>query len=423
MPRSTPLPPAGRRAWLVCLGCALALFTVMGLGVNAFAVYQPYLLELEGFTNAQGSWITTVRSLFGMLSMATADALCRRYGLRRVIAAGLGCFVLSYALFGAAHSFSSYCAAAVFSGLAYGYGGMVPLTLVIARWFQDRRGFALGLMAAGTGISTILSPPLLTRAIQGAGLRFAFWAEGGIGLVLTLLAVLLIRDQPADVGLSPYTAGDSRQEVPAPERARPAVLPPVVWWAAVAAAFFTGGPCGPGFSHLTVLYTAEGYDSGTVALMLSYFGIILMASKVLFGVLSDRLGSRAANYCAFGVGMLGMGLCCLSCVHSVPLAVIALTCTALGMPLSSVSLSVWAGDLSSGQNYDRLVKWLSTSYMLGALVTGPVPGILADRFGSYIPAYALFLLCLLCSMVLIQGVYLKLGVGKRPGRSPKNASL
>ena len=208
-----------------------------------------------------------------------------------------------------------------------------------------------------------------------------------------------------------------------PERERPAALPPVIWWAAVAAAFFTGGPCGPGFSHLTVLYTAEGYDSGTVALMLSYFGIILMASKVLFGVLSDRLGSRAANYCAFGVGMLGMGLCCLSCVHSVPLAVIALTCTALGMPLSSVSLSVWAGDLSSGQNYDRLVKWLSTSYMLGALVTGPVPGILADRFGSYIPAYALFLLCLLCSMVLIQGVYLKLGVGKRPGRSPKNTSL
>ena len=70
---------SARRAWLVCLGCGLALFTVMGLGINAFTVYQPYLLELEHFTNAQGSWITTARSLFGMLSMATADALCRRY--------------------------------------------------------------------------------------------------------------------------------------------------------------------------------------------------------------------------------------------------------------------------------------------------------------------------------------------------------
>ena len=32
---------SARRAWLVCLGCGLALFTVMGLGVNAFTVYQP----------------------------------------------------------------------------------------------------------------------------------------------------------------------------------------------------------------------------------------------------------------------------------------------------------------------------------------------------------------------------------------------
>ena len=78
---------------------------------------------------------------------------------------------------------------------------------------------------------------------------------------------------------------------------------------------------------------------------------------------------------------------------------------------------MWAGDFSRGADYDRLVKWLSTSYMLGALVTGPVPGILADRFGSYVPAYALFAGCLLCSMVLIQGVYIKLGVGKRPAKS------
>ena len=33
---------SARRAWLVCLGCGLALFTVMGLGINAFTVYQPY---------------------------------------------------------------------------------------------------------------------------------------------------------------------------------------------------------------------------------------------------------------------------------------------------------------------------------------------------------------------------------------------
>ena len=39
------------RAWLVCLGCSISLATVMGLGVNAFTVYQPWILEVNGFPN------------------------------------------------------------------------------------------------------------------------------------------------------------------------------------------------------------------------------------------------------------------------------------------------------------------------------------------------------------------------------------
>ena len=181
---------------MVCLGCGLALFTVMGLGVNAFTVYQPYLLRVHGFTNAQGSWITTVRSLFALLSMLTVDRLCRRLGLRNTMVLGMACFVGSYLLFGFARGFSAYCGGAVLSGLAYGYGGMIPLTLVISRWFPTGRGFALGMAAAGSGISTIFAPPLITGAIQALGLSAAFLWEAAAGVLLTLLVLLLVWDSP-----------------------------------------------------------------------------------------------------------------------------------------------------------------------------------------------------------------------------------
>lgn len=88
---------------------------------------------------------------------------------------GMACFVGSYLLFGFARGFSAYCGGAVLSrGLAYGYGGMIPLTLVISRWFPTGRGFALGMAAAGSGISTIFAPPLITGAIQALGLSAAF---------------------------------------------------------------------------------------------------------------------------------------------------------------------------------------------------------------------------------------------------------
>ena len=393
---------------MVCLGCGLALFTVMGLGVNAFTVYQPYLLRVHGFTNAQGSWITTVRSLFALLSMLTVDRLCRRLGLRNTMVLGMACFVGSYLLFGFARGFSAYCGGAVLSGLAYGYGGMIPLTLVISRWFPTGRGFALGMAAAGSGISTIFAPPLITGAIQALGLSAAFLWEAAAGVLLTLLVLLLVRDSPDCPELQ--RAGDS-----APGGRGEGLSRPLLGMVLLSA-FLTGGPCGPGFSHLTVLYTSAGFSSGTAALLMSYLGLVLIA-KVLYGWLSDRLGSRMANSLIFGVFLAGFALCCLAPTRSLPLAAAAITLTGLGMPLSSVTLSVWAGDLSAPEDYDRLVKWLSSAYMLGSLVTGPVPGLLADRFGgSYVSAYGLFLFFLLISMLLIQTVYRRTGVGGRPQR-------
>jgi predicted MFS family arabinose efflux permease len=402
-----PIQRTSIRAWLVCLGCGLALFTVMGLGVNAFTVYQPHLLHIHGFTNAQGSWITTVRSLFALLSMLTVDRLCRRLGLRNTMLLGMGCFVISYLLFGFAHSFPAYCGGAVLSGLAYGYGGMIPLTLVISRWFATGRGFALGMAAAGSGISTIFAPPLITRAIQTMGLPAAFLWEAASGVLLTLLVFLLVRDSP-DCPESQNTAAPV-SGIQGTRLGHPFL------WMMLLAAFLTGGPCGPGFSHLTVLYTSAGFSSGTAALLMSYLGLVLIVAKVLYGWLSDRLGSRMANNLIFGVFLAGFALCCLAPTQSLPLAAAAITLTGLGMPLSSVTLSVWAGDLSASEDYDRLVKWLSSAYMLGSLVTGPVPGLLADRFGgSYVPAYVLFLLFLLVSMLLIQTVYRQANVGGRP---------
>lgn len=402
-------------AWAICLGGALSLFTVMGLGVNVFSVYQPYIIDLNHFTNAQGSWITTVRSLFSLVAMLTVDGLCRRVGLRRTMALGLICFSLSCFVFGLAGSFPVYCGAAALSGLAYGYGGMIPLSLVVSRWFQDRRGLALGLAAAGSGLSTVVVPPLLTGVIAGWGMGPAFLLEGACILVLAALVFVLVRDCPADKGMQPYHSGGPDTPAPPPKQ-QPAGFSRAMWWAVMLSAFLVGGPTGPGFSHLTVLFSTEGFDSMTVAFLLSYLGFVLMLAKVLYGQLSDLLGGLRSNYLIGGVCLAGLLLCCLAPTGSTPLALLAMTFTGLGLPISSVTLSVWASDLSGDAGYERTIKWLTVAYVLGSLLAGPIPGTLADKFDSYVPAYALFALFLLAAMAIVQGIYLRLGVGKRPRR-------
>ncbi|MBQ2995968.1 MAG: hypothetical protein IJE22_01870, partial [Oscillibacter sp.] len=65
-------------AWLVCLGGSLALMITMGLGVNVFTVYQPEIIARNGFTNAQGSWITTTRTLFILGTLLCVNQICAR---------------------------------------------------------------------------------------------------------------------------------------------------------------------------------------------------------------------------------------------------------------------------------------------------------------------------------------------------------
>ena len=400
-------------AWAVCLGGALSLFAIIGLGINIFSVYQPYIISQNGFTNAQGSMITTIRSLFVLLAMLTVNQLCARFGLRSVMTFGMGLMALSCLCFGLAGSFPAYCAAGALTGLAYGYGGMVPLSLVIGHWFRDRRSFALGLAAAGSGVSTIFAPAIITQIIEKQSMRAAFLLEGGFILALGVLVWLLVRSEPKDMGLEPYHLGGTGAPLPPPRPASEG-MSKTLWLGLLFAAFLIGAPAGPGFSHLTVLYTSSGYDSMAVAAMLSYLGFMICVGKLICGQVYDSLGGWRANFYTFGVFLVSFALCCMAPLGGMVLPFAAMTLFGLGLPISAIPFAVWAGDLSGDAGYESAVRSLTVAYAIGMLLSGPVAGILADRFGSYVPAYILFAALLGLSMVIVQYAYYKLKVGKRP---------
>lgn len=293
------------RAWLVCLGGALTLLSTIGLGVNVFAVYQPEILALEHFTNAQGSLITTVRSLFILVALLTVNRVCARLGLRRTMTLGVLLIALSCFCFGAARAFWQYCAAAAFTGLGYCYGGMVPLSLLIGRWFRARRNLALGLASAGSGVASIVASPLVVRVIEGRGLQAAFWLEGAALVVLAGVVWLLVRSDPAQLGLEPLggAAPDAHAPVSQRRSGPPAYLP------AMAAGFLIGGMGGPGYSHLTVHYATLGYAPLFLAGLVSASGVGVCVGKVLCGQIYDRWGSVAGDgYCYLSGA--GRGRCC-----------------------------------------------------------------------------------------------------------------
>lgn len=393
--------PKLHRAWLVCAGATLLMFISTGMVVNSLTVYLPYILSEFGLTNAQGSLINTIRCLASLGSMFFVERYYRALGLRRGTVLAMSLCVLSYVLYGLARSFPGFCLGAVVGGVGCSFGGIVAATIAIDTWFSGSRGTAMGVCTAGSGLAMVVLPPVLTKILEASGVSAAFLAEAGMMAVLSLLVLLIFRkDTPAAAGLSPYGEEEAVTAGPAvggalPKRWFPALL---------LAMAFVGSTGGPGFNHLPVLYDSLGYDSMVVAFGMSLIGFVLVLGKCAYGVITDRIGGYRANYLFVGLLAAGFALCCAASGAAWTLYA-AQTCLGVGMCVCTVGLPVWAGDLTDPATHARTVQRFQTAYSIGALVFSPVPGMAADRFGSYLPAYVLFTVQAVVILVILQLAY------------------
>ena len=409
--------------WMVCAAATLLIFITMGTVSNGFSVYLPFIMAERGLTNAQTSSLVTLRCLSAFLAMLGIGFFYRVFSIRAGTAVA-ACFAgAAFLLYSGAEDYRTFCVGAAVSGLSYGFGSMIPVSILMARWFVKHRALALSVCATGSGIATIVLPPVTTRLMERLSMTATFRLEAAFIFLLTAAIFLLLRNDPAEKGLLPYgqepektggTAGE--EETKKAEEARSWTLTPGMWALMVLVSLTMGGLANPGFSHLSVLFSSSGFPAMTVALLISGTGLMITVGKLLYGGTTDRIGGRKSSLLFGGILLAGHILCCLAFTGSLVLCVLAVLCLGIGYPIATIGPSVWAGDMSSPDRYPVVVRRLQVVYAGGALLFAGVPGILADRFGgSYIPAYLLFSVFLTLAILFLALAYRKNGRRERDG--------
>src|SRR3984957_13110210 len=82
-------------------------------------------------------------------------------------------------------------------------------TRTVLTWFHRRRGLALALVLTGSGVGSILIPPITQWAIEHHGGRSAYLLLGGIALLGIPLTAVLGRNRADAVVLDDHVAGPS----------------------------------------------------------------------------------------------------------------------------------------------------------------------------------------------------------------------
>lgn len=376
----------GSYSWVICAACTLLIICTMGTCTNAFSVYLPYITA-SGMTASATSAILTVRCLFSLFGMLLVPLFYRHLSLRKGMTLTCIMAAFSFLIYSIAHSAPLFYAAAALAGLGYGLGSLIPVALVLNRWFKTGRGFAMGICTAGTGISTICFPPLITLICEKFSLHSAFLMECLFLLCCAFLIWTVLRDTPEEMGRAPYAKGTEKVKTKAANHYN---LSGMSWPLMVTAILMLGGVSTAAPGHFPVLFAEEGYDVYLISIAISIFGALLAVGKLAYGKVADRLGGHGPSV---GFLLFLAAGCFFSCIgngNSVLPMFLAATLMGFGFPLATVGLSVLSSELADEKHYMATLKWFQIAYAAGGMLFSSLPGILFEQFGTYVLSYGIF---------------------------------
>ena len=174
----------------------LPLLLTLGLGVFLGAldlsVLAPALPALgKEFSVATGdlSWVFTLYLLVNIIGIAVMSTLADRYGRRPIYIACVAIFVAGSALAVVSHDYALFLVARAVQ--AFGAGGIFPVaTAAIGDAVpQQRRGAALGLVAATWGLAAVLGPVYGGMVTHFVSWRYIFAPNFPIAIVVLVLAL------------------------------------------------------------------------------------------------------------------------------------------------------------------------------------------------------------------------------------------
>jgi MFS family permease len=394
--------PGISRWWRVVGGLSMNL----ALGtLYAWSVFVAPLEKQFGWKRAQTSMVFTIAVVVFALTFVVAGRIQDKFGpfycsLVGGILVSLGFFLCSYTT----SLTYLYICFGVIGGLGNGFGYATPIP-VMAKWFPDKRGLAVGLAVGGYGAgSAIFGPLSLYVLIPGYGWQTTFQILGGCFLVMTLVGAFLLKNPP--VGYKPagwVPTAAAKAAATTYEFSPGEVLgTPTFYFMWVAYAL----GCSAGLmviSQLVPFAKSVKIPAGALLAMTMVIGACGNASgRILSGWMSDKLGRINVLRTMIAISMVAMPLLYLAGgeVAMLYLAVfVVYWCYGTQLSVNGSATADFWGTKNAGINYGMLFTAWGVAGIIGPLIGGKLFDKYHDYQAAFYAAAALAAVALICEML------------------------
>lgn len=413
-------------AWAILILVYLATLTGAGIRSGVSVLINP--LESEfGWNRIAISSAASLNLLLYGVGAPAAGWLIDRFGPRRVTLWSLA--ILTGGVAGSLYMtvyWQFFVLWGVVIGLTSAGVASVLAGPVANRWFASRRGLALGLLNSASATGQVLFLPLLMMIMATSGWRTGLGLILPVTIVVLVMILLWLRDNPSDMGLAPYGASDN-EAAPSADSSTGEVVQPETkmrlstvfrnstFWILVGSFFICGGTSiGLVGTHMIPHTIDHGFPQGMVAATISIMGGMNFVGTVLAGWLTDRIEPRKILLWVFA--LRGLSLFVLPFVHDTGLFVFGiiygLDWAATVPPVVTLTSNLF-GKRSLGTVYGLVFM----AHQVGASLAALAGGALRVWLGNYKLAF------LLGGAAALIGAGLALGIPARRMLQARSASL
>ncbi len=362
--------------WVVVATSALGLLLgVFPIFVSSFTVFFPvFVREFHAVRGAVSLTFTICSTVTACMAPA-AGRLCDRIGARPVILTSLllfGSALIAAALIGS-QLWELYLFALVLGVAAPGTNS-IPYGLVVSRWFNHRRGLALGLMMIGIGLGAIVTPPLARMLIAWYGWRAAYARFGWAALLLAMPTVAIFLKErphlPSSQSRESDTEGWPWREVRVNRD----------FWLMIVAFALVSASVQACFIHLTQIMADHGATADVAALAASVGGAALLAGRVATGYFLDRYSGPGVARLIFASAALGIALLTLRASAAMFAGAFL---SGLGLGAEADIIAYLLGRYFGLRSFGTAFGFAFGSFVLAGGIGPLFMGMVSDHAGSY----------------------------------------
>jgi MFS family permease len=371
--------------WIVVAACFVAVFAGFGISYS-FGIFFTEMLAAFGRSHGATSLAFALQTFVLYIGAAVFGNFVDKIGVRRLMAVGVTLFAIGLLTTARAGSLRTIY-------LTYGFItalGMGILFIVaygtIPRWFDRRRGTAMGLTTAGLGTGMVVLPVVSQWLIAQADWRIAFTALATPLTFALVVATYLMSGDPEEVGADlslefdgQNQAGDSTGAQLSEHVTRPAFAFAFTGWTLVFATLYVV------FSHLAAYTSNLGLGAWVGALSFSLIGVTGIAARLGVGYLSDRIGV-VTLFIACSTVMAVVPLLLSQTTAVTPILVLAVL-FGCGYGGADALLSPLTAELFGETSLFSMLGLMGTAFALSGLTSPYLAGHVYDLVGSYRPAF------------------------------------